>query len=331
MSEMKFGISLLQWTDSVPPTVDLRQIEAFGILAETKGFDSVFMPDHSDMPLEAMTTLAFVASKTKRLKLGTAVIDSARRSPAILAQETSTLDILSRGRLILGLGKGSSSNSPTYDAPVTSRVSRMGEMIDLLLRFWTEDMVNYQGRFFTFENAGVVAKPVQKPHPPVWVAAFTERVFEVVARLADGWIIQNTPASDCRTKNEKLRRLREALGGKKLQAVFAAPVAISNDREEAFRAIEPTARDFLSRCSGPPFHVASALGYDAHWTSVDEVPREAIESCYIFGTPDDCISKITQYREAGIDYIVCLPILPIGTKGLQLFADEVMIHFREGN
>jgi alkanesulfonate monooxygenase SsuD/methylene tetrahydromethanopterin reductase-like flavin-dependent oxidoreductase (luciferase family) len=329
MNEMKFGVSLLQWTDSVPPTADMQQIEIFGSLAESGGFDSVFIPDHNDMPLEAMTTLAFVAARTKRLKFGTAVIDSARRSPAILAQETSTLDILSGGRLIVGLGKGSGSNAATYDAPVLKRVRRMGEMIELLLKFWTEDKVRYKGSCFTFENASIVAKPLQRPHPPIWVAAFTEKVFEVVARFADGWIVQNTSSNDCRSKYEKLSRLRETTGRSKLQAVFAAPVAVSKGREEAFKAIEPTARDFLSRCSGPPFHIARALGYASHWTRTSEVPREAIERCYIFGTPDECVSKIAQYREAGIDYIVCLPILPMGTKGLQLFAEEVIPHFRE--
>ena len=105
MSELGFGVSLLQWDDSGSPRADVEFMHDFASIAEAKGFDSVFMVDHADMPLEAITTLAAVGAKAKRVRLGTAVIDCARRSPAILAQMTATLDILSGGRIVLGLGK----------------------------------------------------------------------------------------------------------------------------------------------------------------------------------------------------------------------------------
>lgn len=300
-------------------------------IAEAKGFDSVFMVDHADMPLEAITTLAAVGARTKRVRLGTAVIDCARRSPTILAQMTASLDVLSGGRLVLGLGKGVA-NAATYGEPLKSPVAKMNEVIELLRRFWSQETVTHRGRFYTFENASVVAKPIQKPHPPIWIAAFTPKVLEIVARLGDGWMTQNIPPEDCRTEYEGLLRQRQAMNERrtKLQMIFAAPVAISRDREEAFRVIESIARDFLFRYAGPPVSMGKRLGYESLWARPDDVPREAIERCYIFGAPDDCISKIEAYKKAGVDHIVCLPMLPMGKESVELFAETVLPKFKEG-
>ena len=331
MGELRFGVSLLQWNESVSSRADVESMHDFASIAEAKGFDSVFMVDHADMPLEAITTLSAVGAKTKRVRLGTAVIDCARRSPAILAQMTATLDLLSGGRLVLGLGKGVA-NAATYGEPVKSPVAKMSEVITLLRRFWSEETVTYRGKFYTFENASIVAKPIQRPHPPIWIAAFTPKVLEIVARLGDGWMTQNIPPEDCRIEYERLSRQRQAMNERrtKLQMILAAPVAISRDREEAFKTIEPTARDFLFRYCGPPVSMGKRLGYESLWNHADEVPREAIERCYIFGTPDDCISKIEAYKKAGVGYVVCLPILPMGKESLELFADTVLPAFKEG-
>ena len=132
--------------------------------------------------------LAALSVKTKNIKLGTAVSDTHRRHPETLAQIVSTVDILSGGSAILGIGPGESMNLDPFGINWDKPISRMKEAITLIKRLWTQESVSYEGKFFRFSNAILDLKPVQKPHPPIWIAANSIASLKVVAELGEGWI-----------------------------------------------------------------------------------------------------------------------------------------------
>jgi len=317
---MKLGVGV--------PRGGFDRILAYTREAEKLGFDLVATADHIFMECEALTTLTALAMETKRIGLGTCVLDLNRRNPADVAHATATLDWVSRGRLFLGVGKGVW-NESAYGLPVNRPVSRMWEALEALRRFWTEEEVDHKGEFFTFPKAKVEARTLQKPHPPIWVAAFGPRMFRIAAELGDGMITQNTAPELFREELTKTKELVKKAGrdSSKFAAVYAPnPVAVSKSPEEAFASIEQSARGFLQRHSDP---LAYQLGYKTPWKNPQDVPEEVIDRCYVYGTPDDCITKIEQYKKAGATHFIAVYLLPQGLQSLRLFAQKVLPHFSE--
>lgn len=329
-SRVKFGTCLFQWRGTFPLDSDFSSMVRFAAMAEEMGFDSVCVPDQALFPFEPLTTLAAVAMRTDKAKLITCVIDPNRRNPATLAQITSTLDIVSGGRFIFGVGKGVG-NDEVYGFHLSKPVRRMLESIQVIKKLWIESKVSFAGDFYRFENASISPKPLQKPHPPIWVAAFGPRMMRIAAQHGDGFISQNLPPELYGRKLNEVLNLAKRVGRdpKKIVGVFAAPISISSDYSTAFRSIEPFARSFLLRNVWTSY-LAEYLGFRLPWTKLEDVPVEAIERCYIFGTPNDCISKIERYIKEGVTYFISLPILPFGENSLRLFADKVLPHFMEG-
>ena len=190
--DVKFGYQL------PPHTPDL--IFDIALYLEEKGFDSVFMADHLvgiavrrfDF-LDAWNILSALAVKTKSLKLGSCVADPRRKHPAVLAQTVTTLDHLSNGRAILGIGAGEAMNLDPYGIKWDKPVSKMYEAVKAVKACWTQPVVNFEGKFFHIKNALVEPKPVQKPHPPIWIAGNSPRTMKMTAEIADGWIPMAPP------------------------------------------------------------------------------------------------------------------------------------------
>ncbi|MFQ6075442.1 MAG: LLM class flavin-dependent oxidoreductase, partial [Candidatus Bathyarchaeia archaeon] len=176
-SEIRFGVSL-------PFYGDFNSLMDYALTAEEAGYDSIWMPDHVFFPHEMLTTLAAMAVKTERLRLGTSVIDPNRRNPALIAHMATTLDIISGGRLIMGVGRGVW-NEASYGYRLDKPVSRMRETVEVVKRFWTEPKVDHKGEFFTYEGASIGSKPLQKPHPPIWIAGFGPRMLKIAGELGD--------------------------------------------------------------------------------------------------------------------------------------------------
>jgi probable F420-dependent oxidoreductase len=139
--------------------------------------------------LESVTTLACAAAMTKRVRLGIAVLLIAQRNPIDTAKSLSSLDVLSNGRLIVGVGLGASSRFyPAYGLSPEGRVTRFRENLEIIKRLWTEDRVTFHGRFSQLDNIPMQPKPVQKPHPPIWFGGHVEAALRRAAELGDGYI-----------------------------------------------------------------------------------------------------------------------------------------------
>lgn len=285
--------------------------------AEQLGYDSVWVSDHFISPdgrpygLEAWTVLSALASSTRKVRLGTYVLCNQFRHPSLLAKMAATLDNVSGGRLDLGLGAGWLRDEHlafgfNWDKH-SARVERLREAAEIVRKLWTENDVSYEGRYFRLNKATSGPRPCQKPHPPLWIGGNSSSIREVVAEVGDGWIpVLPTP----RQLGEGVLEIREKMRDvgrepQRLQVAYGGSgcTLIAENDETVEKLAEPLIR---------------SLG------------KRERSSCLI-GTPAQCIQKIEKYQKAGAQRIVAgfydFPSL----KGLKLFAESVIPHFKKQN
>jgi probable F420-dependent oxidoreductase len=154
-----------------------------------------------------------VAGATERVKLGTTVLVVPMRNPVLLAKELATLDVLSGGRLILGAGVGwLKEEFEALDAPFDHRGARMDEYLEVIRRLWTEDDPSFAGEYYTLGNVASYPKPLQSPHPPIWIGGNTAPALQRAARIGDAWHGAGSSPADVRAASARLRMEAEANG-----------------------------------------------------------------------------------------------------------------------
>lgn len=180
--------------------------------AESEGFDSLWVferllwpinpqtpyvatPDGSlpieyQIMLDPLETLTYVAANTNKIALGTSVIDMLFHNPVILARRFATLDILSEGRSIAGFGIGWSKDEyQASNIPFQNRGKRADEFIQVLKRIWTDDVVEFKGKYYSIPASKIGPKPIQKPHPPVYLGGFSPNTFSRIVNYdTNGWL-----------------------------------------------------------------------------------------------------------------------------------------------
>ena len=165
---------------------------------------------HVYTPLE---TLTFVAAHTKRIAVGTSVLIMPFHNPVVLARELATLDVLSGGRVRVGLGQGwSVDEMEAAGATPKGRGARADEFVEVLKAIWTTDPVEHRGEHFTVPRSILNPKPVQRPHPPIYMAAYVPSALERVARLSDGWMPAGVPLAAVGPMMGQVRELARAAG-----------------------------------------------------------------------------------------------------------------------
>jgi probable F420-dependent oxidoreductase len=180
--------------------------------AEKEGFDSLWTFDRLLWPLNPQTpyggtsdgclpvdmqnvfdpieTLTFVAANTERIALGTSVIDMLFHNPVVLARRFATLDVLSKGRAIAGLGIGWSKDEYQVSGiPFKDRGARADEFIQALKKVWTDDIVEFKGEYYNIPASKIGPKPIQKPHIPICLGGFATNTFSRIAKYAQGWLM----------------------------------------------------------------------------------------------------------------------------------------------
>jgi probable F420-dependent oxidoreductase len=163
--------------------------------------------------LDPLETLTFAAAQTTRVGLGTSVLDMLYYNPVMLARRLTTLDVLSHGRLRVGLGLGWSKDEfEAAGASWNERGARADEFIAVLQAIWTHDPVEFQGQFFRIPKSIIQPKPVQQPYPPLYFAAFAPPALRRLARWADGWNPAGIPIDGMRQQFEGLKHMAEAAG-----------------------------------------------------------------------------------------------------------------------
>ena len=146
------------------------------------------LPEGYKYSLDPLDTLTFAAARTQRIALGTSVLDIPFYNPVMLARRLTTIDILSNGRLRLGLGLGwSKDEMDAVGVNMKQRGARADEFLQVLKAVWTTNPVRFEGKFFHVPDSYINFKPVQKPHPPIYMAAFAPAALKRLAAMADGW------------------------------------------------------------------------------------------------------------------------------------------------
>jgi len=202
--KIKFGV-VLQGKTFTPNFKDIKNI---ALKAEDLGFDSIWVSDHLMHPFpvngkpmfycyEAWTLMSALATMTESVKIAFHVLVPAFRNPSVLAKMAATLDEISEGRLIMSLGAGwFKQEYDAYGIPWEDhddRIERLREAILMMKALWTQPVATFDGKYYHIKEAIMEPKPVQKPHPPIWIGGNSPKTLELSAELADGWYSRPIP------------------------------------------------------------------------------------------------------------------------------------------
>ncbi|MFX1509441.1 MAG: LLM class flavin-dependent oxidoreductase [Promethearchaeota archaeon] len=323
---------------------------------EKMGFDSFWMPDHTVGfgirrwdALEAWSALSAVATQTKKVKLGTCVGDTYRHHPSALAQMVTTCDHISNGRAIVGVGLGEAMNLFPFGIDLKKPLGRTEEAVKVMRLLWTQELSNFDGKYYKLDNAFLQPRPIQEPNPPVWIAANSPKTMKMAGELGDGWV----PASmfpDEYAKKLKIVRDHAKQSGRDPNAIEPAAfvfTVVAEEYETARKNVGLGAKIyFLTRP-----RILRRLGYDDVTDEFDmtwhlvmnsevtekllamakEIPDDVLDKAPVFfGTPDDVIKGIKEYQKAGVRHMVVNFFVPpkMLKDTLKLFATEVIPEFR---
>lgn len=238
---MKFGIHLPGWG------LWAQHSELFirtAPLAEELGYEWIFISDHFMEPIapeplpierhasmEPFTLLGYIAAQTSKIKIGTCVTPIPMRHPPQLAKMVAQLDILSGGRMVLGVGAGYGPRewkaySVTGWIPDKERVERTEEALQLMIKMWTSDRVDFRGKYYRVEGAVLLPKPIQKPYPPLLFGAGGKKMLDLAAKYGNIWlmsIILVGGLEEFKSRGEYLRKKAKEYG-RTLKLGVVAPV-----------------------------------------------------------------------------------------------------------
>lgn len=284
-----------------------RDLVALSATAEEFGFDSIWMCDHfltlnsrdyvrdagltadlddADRPpqlqslplLECWTTLSALARDTSNLRLGTSVLCNSYRHPSVLAKMAATLDVISEGRLDLGLGAGWFERE--FDAygipfpPARERVSALEESLRVIRMVWTERNPTFSGSYYTLNGAVCDPRPVQKPHPPLWVGGEGDRVQRIAAKTAQGVNVRWWSPSQVKKRTDFLDNACDSVG-----------------RDPSTLRLSVTLLLAPTRSTGQESAVRD------EFTSIPTHGQ-------IIGSPERCVERINEYRESGVSHFL---------------------------
>jgi probable F420-dependent oxidoreductase len=238
--------------------------------AEALGFESAWVVEQvlgATPSLEPVELLSWAAALTSRIRLGTAVLLTPLRSPVHLAKSLATLDQLSGGRLDIGIGLGGNPKIyPAFGISAERRVARFNEGLRLMQALWTEPRVTFAGEFWQLENAALEPKPLQRPHPPLWVGAHHPEAFRRSIAWAKGFMGAGSATTATFAKEVALLRKLLAEAGRDPASIEIGKrvyVGVDRDRDRAGRRLAEYFAGFYGR--------AELAAEVSVWGSVDQV------------------------------------------------------------
>jgi alkanesulfonate monooxygenase len=289
-----FGIAMRNFT-AFPQLPDAQELVEYGVRMEALGFDSLWVWDHIFLGVEphfpiidSLSLLTAVGARTKRIKLGTGVLVLPLRNPVLLAKQLSSMDQLSKGRLLLGVASGWYKRE--FDSVGVSFEKRgkiMDESLAIMTRLWTEDVVAGDYPPYAMKAAVMFPKPLQRPRPPILIGGYVDRVLKRAGVAADGWLTYfYTPASFTKSWKKVCDFAAEA--GKDPARLLNAnqlPIMVGKSRA----AVEAPMLDWLSK----------EWDY-ASWS-------ESTKDSAVMGTVDDCLAQLQAHLDVGVQKIIFVP------------------------
>jgi len=316
---MKFGLQHPNYNfdyDRRDASQIIDSLKNLATKAENLGFDSFWVMDHfhqipsvgktEDPMLEGWTTISVLAGITSKIRLGTLVTGVTYRHPSVLAKMAATLDVLSKGRLFMGIGAAwNQEESLAYGIPFfpnKERLVRLEEAIQIIRKMWTEEepAASFNGKYYQINNAYCNPKPIQKPSPPIMVGGSGERyTLKIVAKYADACNLFGS----VETVKRKLSVLKEHCKGvgRDYDSILKTKlglIVIDNDKEMA----EKRVRQIISKV----------------------MPEELVREFVIYGTPEDILKQIELLEEVGIQYFI-LDLEPYRElEALEIFGNSII-------
>lgn len=314
---MKYGLML----PSRGPLARPESLSSIAKRAEELGYHVLMFPDHIVMPMhtdsqypysesgifpgtdnnetmEQLTTLAFLAGQTQSIRLVTSVMIVPHRPPVLTAKILSTIDVLSQGRMNVGVGVGWLKEE--FEALQTPPFGERGAITDEYIRafkeLWTQDEPNFQGKYCQFSNITFLPKPVQKPHPPIWVGGESRRAIRRAAELGDAWQpIANSSSSPLTTPEQ----LAEGIGrlGRYVERAGRPPGSVE------------------IVCRMPGYNLKSG---DSGSSGAAGRDRPVFN-----GTADEIASDIRRYEEMGVGHLVAsfVPVAHLANSTEEMLSD----------
>jgi alkanesulfonate monooxygenase SsuD/methylene tetrahydromethanopterin reductase-like flavin-dependent oxidoreductase (luciferase family) len=303
-------------------------------VADAVGFDAFSMGDHYNIPglqrLNQVPALARLCAEAKHCAVGTAVMLLGLRHPVTVASELASLDVLNGGRSFAAFGLGYRDDElNAFNLTKTQRLNRFIEGVEIVKRLWTANNVNYDGIAFKLRNVSVDPKPLQKPRPPIWIAANTDAAVVRAARIGDGWMIGPHSAIDELQRQVNLCRETWRAAGKSGQPDI--PIIresfVAGTRKEAVEKARP--------CLEQLYRAIYVRWKQNEAMSDPEELSWAFEKLaggrFILGSPEQCIDQIKEYESRlGVTYMLprfdWTPGLPQGEilASMRLFGEKVI-------
>lgn len=297
------GIAIPQSFIGAP--IDVRLVREFLPRAEALGYDSLWVQEQivGDVPiLEPVTLLTYAAALTSKARLGTSVLLTVIRNPVQLAKSLASLDQLSNGRLIVGVGIGGAHvPEAVFGVAGGRRARRFVEGLQVMKALWTQPRAAMSGDFWRFENVAMEPKPAQKPHPPLWFGARDAIGLRRAVRYGDGWMGAGSSSSaDFVVQIEILRRLLDE--AKRDPAAFAISkrvyLAVDDDRARAERLLR-------------------------EWFAVRYRSADMASRVSIWGSRAECTDKLGALVRAGARHLMLNPVFD-EMEQMELLANEVI-------
>src|SRR6516165_10211982 len=289
-----FGIAVPNFT-AYPQMPDVKALVEYGIRMEQLGFDSLWVWNHillgvePNFPIiESLTLLTAIGARTSRIKLGTGILVLPMRNPVILAKQLACMDLLTDGRLIMGMASGWYRREfNAIGVPFEQRGKIMDENLDILKRFWTEHTVSTRVRNYDIPAGVMYPKPVQKPHPPLLIGGYVDRVLKRAATAGDGWLTYFYLPESFAKAWGKIRAFAKEAGKDPDKLLNAAqlPIYVGKSRQAA----ESAMMEWLTK------------EWDfASWS-------ESTKESAIMGTVDECVAQLKAHLAAGVQKIIFVP------------------------
>ncbi len=256
------------------------------------GSAEVVTDDSEPKFFESLTSLAYVAGITRRVRLGIAVLCLPFRNPIVAAKQVACVDVLSKGRLILGVGVGGPRSTHNWDfevlqVPRTDKYERTAEYLRVMEEIWTKDRPTYDGTYIKFDPTEIYPKPAQKPHPPIWFGGSRPRSIDLVARYGTGWLPAGVTPERYPERIAELREAASAFGRQHVDFEIGTEIAT---------CIAPSSGTAFSR-SRATFEVMVEGFARSSYGSL-----EAIQASSLVGSGSEVRDKVERFVESGVTH-----------------------------
>lgn len=354
---LKFGFT--QGLNVARLGLDESQVITACQIADRMDYDSVWTMDHSNVPQwknavvnDAWLMLAAIGAVTSHVELGTCVTDAIRRHPSAIALSTITLDRITKGRAILGIGAGEAQNVVDFGIEFSKPVSKFKEQLEVIEKLFTSEpdrRVNYKGQYYNLIEACLQARSIRKPRPPIYIAAGAPKTLELCAKYGDGWIpIGYTPELFKNHANVIRERAKE-IGRDLNDFQFANDVDVyfTEDGEEAWNKMKNAVKVSLYKPELLKVHNIqqdSEFDFRRYFTEYAmnkpelmeqmkkaalKIPDSVARTAIGVGKPEDVIQMLERFIDAGTNHFIIRFWGEGYFKNIETFGNKVITYFRD--